>query len=184
MKLKFLFFPAALICLLSFSAQAQEKSKIRCIEGAGNNRYTYEKWLERDALYIITPEEKRAFLDLKTDAEREQFVELFWRRRDPNPETEINEFKEAYYERIAYANEHLSSVAAAGWKTDRGRIYIIYGKPDSVATGFDEKETKAWIEEWHYRYLDAIGGEFKVVFVDVKSDGNFRLRNDAPLIFR
>ncbi|MDQ3801717.1 MAG: GWxTD domain-containing protein [Acidobacteriota bacterium] len=171
---------------MSFSAQAQEKSKIRCIEGAGNNRYTYEKWLERDALYIITPEERQASLDLKTDAEREQFVELFWQRRDPNPETEINEFKEAYYERIAYVNEHLSSVAAAGWKTDRGRIYIIYGKPDSVATKFDEKETKVRIEEWHYRYPDGSGGggEFKFVFVDVKGDGNFLLTNDAQLISR
>lgn len=181
MKLKFLFFPAILICLLSFAVTAQEKRKPRPVEAR-----TYEKWVERDALYIITPEEKKTFLALKTNVEREEFIELFWLRRDPNPDTEINEYREAYYDRIAYTNEHFSSAATAGWRTDKGRIYIIYGKPDSVITRFDEKEAKAWIEEWHYRSPDddAVGEELKFVFVDIKSDGNFRLKNDAQLNFR
>ena len=80
--------------------------------------------------YLITDEEKKAFKALATDEERENFIENFWRRRDPNPDTEENEFREEYYERIAYANEHYTS-GIPGWKTDRGRIYIAWGKPDS-----------------------------------------------------
>src|SRR5216117_3445124 len=88
----------------------------------------YKDWLEKDVTYIITDEEKRAFKKLATDDERERFIEEFWRRRDPDPDTEENEFKEEYYERIPYANEHFAS-GIPGWKTDRGRIYIMYGKP-------------------------------------------------------
>lgn len=184
MKLRFLF-PAALICLLSFSAApAQEEQSKPCrVQSAGANILTYDKWLVRDALYIITAEEKKVFLTLKTEAEKEQFVEDFWRRRDPNPDTEINEYKEVYYNRIAYVNEHFSS-CIPGWKTDKGRIYILYGKPDSIVTRFDENETKSWIEEWHYRYLVEIGSELKLVFVDYKGDGNFRLLNETRETFR
>src|SRR5258708_27793916 len=91
----------------------------------------YKKWLENDVAYIITNEEKKAFKALTTDEERENFIEQFWRRRDPDPDTEENEYREQYYERIAYANEHFAS-GIPGWKTDRGRIYISWGKPDSV----------------------------------------------------
>ncbi len=86
----------------------------------------YKKWLNEDVGYIITDEEKTAFHRLNTDEEREQFIEQFWLRRDPTPDTEENEFKEEHYRRIAYANEHYAS-GIPGWKTDRGRIYIIYG---------------------------------------------------------
>ena len=91
----------------------------------------YKKWLNNDVPYIITGAEKKAFLALQTDEERENFIENFWRRRDPNPDTEENEFREQYYERIAYANEHYTS-GIPGWKTDRGRIYITWGKPDEI----------------------------------------------------
>src|ERR1051326_7685229 len=90
-----------------------------------------KKWLEEDVAYIITDEEKAAFKALKTDEEREQFIEQFWLRRDPTPDTIDNEYKEDHYERIAYANEHFAS-GIPGWKTDRGRIYIMYGKPDET----------------------------------------------------
>ena len=69
---------------------------------------------------------RKAFKRLKTDEEREQFIEQFWLRRDPTPDTDENEFKEEHYRRIAYANEHYAS-GIPGWKTDRGRIYIMYG---------------------------------------------------------
>jgi len=91
----------------------------------------YKKWLNNDVAYIITGDEKKAFKALITDEERENFIENFWRRRDPNPDTEENEYREEYYERIAYANEHFAS-GIPGWKTDRGRVYIAWGKPDSV----------------------------------------------------
>jgi GWxTD domain-containing protein len=89
----------------------------------------YRKWLNEDVAYIITDEERAAFKRLQTDEEREQFIEQFWLRRDPTPDTVENEFKEEHYRRIAYANENFAS-GIPGWKTDRGRIYITYGPPD------------------------------------------------------
>src|SRR6202163_2635040 len=93
----------------------------------------YKDWLDKDVAYIITDEERKAFKKLESDDEREAFIEEFWRRRDPDPDTDENEFKEEYYERIAYANEHFSS-GIPGWKTDRGRIYIMWGKPDEITS--------------------------------------------------
>src|SRR6266403_3976425 len=91
----------------------------------------FKKWLDEDVTYIITSEERAAYKALKTDEEREQFIENFWLRRDPTPDTVENEFKEDHYARIAYANERYAS-GIPGWKTDRGRIYIIWGKPDEI----------------------------------------------------
>src|SRR5271167_1507135 len=86
----------------------------------------YKKWLDEDVVYIISPEERHAFLHLATNEEREQFIEAFWQRRNPDPDSPENTFKEEHYRRIAYANEHFAS-GEPGWKTDRGRIYIIWG---------------------------------------------------------
>ena len=96
---------------------------------------TYKKWLNQDVVYIITPEEKAAFKQLSNDEERDQFIEQFWLRRDPTPDTPENEYKEEHYRRIAYANEHFAA-GIPGWKTDRGRIYIIWGPagPDRIAS--------------------------------------------------
>src|SRR5271169_4112282 len=69
----------------------------------------YKKWLEEEVPYIISDEERSAFLQLQTNEEREQFIEAFWQRRDPTPDTVENEFKEEHYRRIAYANERFSS---------------------------------------------------------------------------
>ena len=90
---------------------------------------TYRKWLDEDVRWIISDEERAAFKQLSNDEERDQFIEAFWQRRDPTPDTEENEFKEEHYQRMAYANEHFAA-GIPGWKTDRGRIYIMYGKPD------------------------------------------------------
>jgi GWxTD domain-containing protein len=91
----------------------------------------WQKWLNEDVVYLISDQEKAAFERLKTDEERQQFVEQFWARRDPTPDTPENEFKEEHYRRIAYANNHFAS-KVPGWKTDRGRIYILYGPPDEI----------------------------------------------------
>jgi GWxTD domain-containing protein len=91
----------------------------------------YEKWLREDVVYIITEQERAAFVALTSDAERENFIEQFWQRRDPTPGTPENEFREEHYRRIAYANEHFAG-SVAGWKTDRGRTYIVYGPPDEI----------------------------------------------------
>jgi|HubBroStandDraft_1064217.scaffolds.fasta_scaffold31775_2 GWxTD domain-containing protein len=149
----------------------------------------YKKWLNEDVLYIITDEEKTAFKRLATDEEREQFIEQFWLRRDPTPDTEENEFKEEHYRRIAYANDHYAS-GIPGWKTDRGRIYIIYGPPDEIeshpAGGTYERpmeegggETSTYpFEQWRYRYLEGIGTNIIIEFVDPSMSGEYHMTMD------
>jgi len=146
----------------------------------------YKDWLEKDVAYIITDEERKAFKKLETDDERERFIEEFWRRRDPDPDTDENEYREEYYERIAYANEHFAS-GIPGWKTDRGRIYIMYGKPDEKeshpAGGPYEREsyegggqtTTYPFERWFYRYLPGIGSGIEIEFVDPTGSGEYRI---------
>lgn len=150
----------------------------------------YKKWRNTDVAYIITKEEKRAFDALTTDEERENFIENFWRRRDPNPDTEENEYREEYYERIAYANEHYTS-GIPGWKTDRGRIYIAWGKPDSVEShpsgGSYERPsyegggstTTYPFEIWFYRHLDNVGDGVEIEFVDPTGTGEYRIARNA-----
>lgn len=150
----------------------------------------YKKWITTDVAYIITKDEKKAFYALKTDEERENFIENFWRRRDPNPDTEENEYREEYYERIAYANEHYTS-GIPGWKTDRGRIYIAWGKPDSVEShpsggSYDRPSyegggstTTYPFEVWFYRHLDGVGDGIEIEFVDPTGTGEYRIARDA-----
>jgi GWxTD domain-containing protein len=146
----------------------------------------YKDWLDKDVTYIITDEERKAFKKLATDDERERFIEEFWRRRDPDPDTDENEFKEEYYERIAYANEHFAS-GIPGWKTDRGRIWIMYGKPDGREThpmgGMYDRpshegggSTSTYpFETWFYRYLPGVGSGIEIEFVDPTGSGEYRL---------
>lgn len=150
----------------------------------------YKNWMKKDVAYIITSEEKKAFNQLKTDEERENFIENFWRRRDPNPDTEENEFREEYYERIAYANEHFAS-GIPGWMTDRGRIYITWGKPDSVEShpsggSYDRPSyegggstTTYPFEIWFYRHLDNVGDGIEIEFVDPTGTGEYRIARNA-----
>src|SRR5690349_3223236 len=146
----------------------------------------YKDWLDKDVTYIITDEERKAFKKLATDDERERFIEEFWRRRDPDPDTDENEFKEEYYERIAYANEHFSS-GIPGWKTDRGRIWIMYGKPDEREThpmggGYERPSyegggstTTYPFEVWFYRYLPNVGSGIEIEFIDPTGSGEYRI---------
>src|SRR5882762_10857102 len=145
----------------------------------------YKDWLEKDVAYIITDEERKAFKKLATDDERERFIEEFWRRRDPDPDTDENEFREEYYERIAYANEHYAS-GIPGWKTDRGRIYITWGKPDEIEThpsgGAYNREsyegggsTSTYpFERWWYRNLPG-HSDIQIEFVDPTGSGEYRI---------
>jgi len=189
--------PAALLAVAAVPVLAQKTKPTPDRDPSTNARNVkeemrdvYKKWLERDVPYIITPEEKRAFKALATDEERENFIENFWRRRDPNPDTEENEFREEYYERIAYANEHYAS-GIPGWRTDRGRVYIAWGKPDSVEShptgqvydrpnyeGGGSTTTYAY-ETWYYRHLDGIGDGLEIEFVDPTGTGEYRLARDA-----
>ncbi len=146
----------------------------------------YKRWLDQDASYIITDAERKAFNKLETDEEREAFIEAFWRRRDPDPDTDENEYKEEYYERIAYANEHYAS-GIPGWKTDRGRIYITFGKPDQVEShpsggqydrpyyeGGGSTSTYPF-EIWFYRHIEGVGSGIEIEFVDPSGSGEYRI---------
>jgi len=149
----------------------------------------YKKWLDEDVVYIISPEERSAFLHLATNEEREQFIEQFWQRRNPDPDSVDNTFKEEHYRRIAYTNEHFSS-GIPGWKTDRGRIYIMWGPPDEIQShpsggsynrpsseGGGETSTYPF-EDWRYRYLEGIGENVEIEFVDPTMSGEYKLTMD------
>jgi GWxTD domain-containing protein len=149
----------------------------------------YKKWLEEEVPYIISQEERAAFNKLSTDEEREQFIESFWERRNPDPGSSENEFKEEYYRRIAYANEHYSS-GVPGWKTDRGRIYIMYGPPDEIdphpsGGTYDRPPEEGGgttstypFEQWRYRYIENIGENQVLEFVDPSMTGEYHLAYD------
>jgi GWxTD domain-containing protein len=149
----------------------------------------YKKWMNEDVAYIITDEERKAFRRLNTDDERQQFIEQFWLRRDPTPDTEENEYKEEHYRRIAYANDHFAS-GIPGWKTDRGRIYITFGPADEVEShpsgGTYERpieegggQTSTYpFEKWRYRYLEGIGNDINIEFVDTTMTGEYHLTMD------
>src|SRR5271166_191575 len=150
----------------------------------------YKKWLDEDVVWIITDEELSAFKQLSNDEERDAFIEQFWLRRDPTPDTPENEYKEEHYRRIAYANEHFPA-GFPGWRTDRGRIYIMYGPPDQIdahpSGGMYERtmdegggSTSTYpFEDWRYRYIEGIGQEINLEFVDTCMCGEYHLTMDV-----
>jgi GWxTD domain-containing protein len=146
----------------------------------------YKRWLDEDVRWIITDEERKTFNALKNDEEREQFIEQFWLRRDPDPDTDTNEYREDYYQRIAYANEKFTS-GIPGWKTDRGRMHIMFGKPDQIEShpsgGSYDRPT--WegggttstypFEIWWYRFIEGVGSDVEIEFVDPTGSGEYRI---------
>jgi GWxTD domain-containing protein len=149
----------------------------------------YKKWLDEDVRWIITDEEEKAFKSLANDEERDQFIEQFWLRRNPNPESQDNEFRDEHYARIAYANEHFAA-GKPGWMTDRGHIYISYGKPDSIDShpsggSYDRPMEEGGgntstfpFEVWHYRYLEGVGDNIDIEFVDTCMCGDYHATID------
>jgi len=150
---------------------------------------TYRKWLDEDVRWIISDEERAAFKQLSNDEERDNFIEAFWQRRDPTPDTAENEFKEEHYRRMAYANEHFAA-GIPGWKTDRGHMYIAFGPPDEIDShpsgGSYERpmdegggETSTYpFEDWRYRYIEGIGQEVIIEFVDTCMCGDYHMTMD------
>ncbi len=152
-------------------------------------RGEYRKWLDEDVRWIISDEERKAFMQLSNDEERDQFIEAFWQRRNPDPDSEDNAFKEEHYRRIAYANEHFPA-GIPGWKTDRGHMYIAFGPPDEIEShagggtytrpmeeGGGETSTYPF-EDWRYRYLEGIGQEVIIEFVDTCMCGEYHMTID------
>jgi GWxTD domain-containing protein len=144
----------------------------------------FKVWID-DVEPIIRPDERAAWNKLQTDEEREQFIAIFWNHRDPDPDTEENEYREGYYERVEYVNEHFSS-GIPGVKTDRGRIYLKYGKPDEVEShpsggaytpasyeGSGSTSTYPF-ERWWYRNLPG-HSDVEIEFVDPTGSGEYRI---------
>lgn len=150
----------------------------------------YRKWLAEDVYHIVSVEEKSVFQKLTTDEERDQFIEQFWKRRDPDPKTPYNEFKEEHYRRIAYVNEHFTC-GIPGWKTDRGMVYIKYGPPDRIddytyGSGYDRPawegggQTKVFpTQYWEYRNIPGIGSDIELEFVDSTGSSLYTLEMDV-----
>ena len=144
------------------------------------------RWLDQDVAYIIVQEEKNAFKALSTDEERAQFIEQFWLRRDPSPDTIENEYREEHYRRIAYTNERFAS-GRPGWMSDRGRIYVIHGPPTSIDQSRMGGTYNRTLEEgggmtsvvafekWYYRYIEGIGNAVEFEFIDPTFTGEYRL---------
>jgi GWxTD domain-containing protein len=197
---------AALLPVVSARAMPQEKPTAQATDETAPSKQSnkptkgdrkllkeldtpFRRWLEEDVAYIITPEEKSSFLRLTTNEEREQYIEAFWQRRNPNPESPDNEYKDEYYRRIAYANARFAS-GLPGWKTDRGRIYIVFGPPDErdshPSGGAYERlpeegggSTTAYpFEDWRYRHIDGIGDDINLEFVDTSWGGEYHLTMD------
>lgn len=175
------FLQAAVVVLcLGAPARAQSNSDERPATASGKISYDlhkeYQRWLDEEVRWIITPEERAAFLRLSKDEDRDQFVVAFWLRRDPTPGTAENEFKEEHYRRLAYANEHFA-YEIPGWKTDRGRVYIVYGPPSDIKT---ESTHGAVVSVkpaalWHYDSIRGYGKNIDLKFVDVCACGDYRL---------
>lgn len=148
----------------------------------------YKKWLGEEVVYIISPLEKQVFEKLQTDRERDLFIEAFWRQRDPTPGTTENEFKTEHYRRVNYANYYLGRQSPMpGWKTDRGRIYIILGEPNDIQHFESGQETYP-AEVWFYQNKAEFGlpSGFNIVFFKEHGSGDYKLYSpvrDGPQAF-
>lgn len=157
-------------------------------QNQGEAGSAYSKWLIEDVVYIIDDEERSAFLKLSTDEEREKFIEQFWQRRDPSPGTPTNEFKQEHYRRIAYSNAHFGTTSGTpGWQTDRGRIYIVYGRADEIEvhpSGRQGMYGSRPFEVWIYKNASGNGNSGSFTFVDQTGRGDFRLAPGNPQVGR
>ncbi len=142
----------------------------------------YKTWLEEEVFYIISPREKSVFQQLNSDRERDLFIEAFWNQRDPTPNSPTNEFKQEHYRRINYANQFFGrSTAKPGWRTDRGRIYIILGEPRDILRTSERSELHP-TETWFYQGLTQLGlpPAFHLIFYRRGATGEYRLY--SPLV--
>ena len=166
------------------------QSELREADAIASLPENFSYWLTEDVVYIITPEERCAFLHLASHQERQQFVDQFWLRRAPDSESLDNAFKQEHYRRIVFANERFGT-NVSGWRTDRGRVYITFGPPDQIESqgepGQDEdRKGGKKREKWNYRYLEGLGANVILEFVDASHSGDYRLatpiqvKNEPP----
>jgi GWxTD domain-containing protein len=162
-----------------FVSQNRQASQHREAVAIATIPYNFRSWLTEDAVYIISPEERCAFLHLKSDRERQQFIDQFWLRRVSDPQALENDFKQEHYRRIVFANENFGT-NLPGWRTDRGRVYITFGPPgkmESRAQGVQDKDREGGKrhEKWHYGYIEGLGENIDLAFVDPTRSGDYRL---------
>jgi GWxTD domain-containing protein len=139
----------------------------------------YTKWLQEDVAYIITDEERAAYKRLQIDEERQHFIAQFWERRNPIPGSADNAFRKEHYRRIQYTNNHFTSMTVPGWKTDRGRIYIMFGPPDEIDEHPSGGTNKPYpYEIWHYRFIEGIGNDVYMEFLDPNKSGEYHMALD------
>ena len=169
---------AALVAFPAFAAVAKGEpprtSPASARQQSARAASLFEKWLNEDVVYIAAKDERETFLKLASNREREKFIEQFWLRRDPTPDSIENEFKEEHYRRIAYTNENFAS-GIPGWKTDRGRIYIQLGPPDEIESHPSGGAASPPFEMWRYHRSGALGKNVDMKFVDQARNGDFRL---------
>jgi GWxTD domain-containing protein len=142
----------------------------------------YKGWLQQDVIWIITDDERVAFKRLQNDQERDQFIEAFWGRRNPTPDSFDNPYKDEHYRRIVYANDHFGTLIP-GWKSDRGRMYIMYGPPEEIESYATRSQDKTPdvdpssypLEVWHYRHIEGIGEDVVLEFVDACKCGEYAM---------
>ena len=170
----------------SLSSADKKKADNKKSKQSGDLANHYKKWMDEDVAYIISDDEKATFKALANEEERENFVEQFWARRNPDPRSGDNAFKEEHYRRIAYANEKFTS-GIAGWRTDRGRIYIMLGPPDQLEShptggSYDRPYSEGGgqtvtypFEKWWYRHVDGVGDDIDIEFVDKSMAGEYRM---------
>ena len=168
---------------------SENEKKAAAKEFKSGGEQAYKRWLEQDVPWIITDDERAVFKKLSNDEERDAFIEAFWVRRDPTPDTPENELKEEHYGRISYANEHFSS-GVPGWRADRGRIYIVYGPPDEIESHpsggiYDRTPQEGGrtsssypFETWRYRHLEDVGEDIVVEYVDPCMCGDYHMTMD------
>ncbi len=169
----------AVVALAAWPAKPlQQSSAAKPRQADRAEASAYERWLNEEVVYIISDKERAAFLKLTTDEERNKFIEQFWERRNPNPGSPQNSFKEEHYRRIAFANEHFAS-NRPGWKTDRGHVYIVYGPPDEIDSHPGKKPYP--FEEWRYRHVEGLGDNVIFTFTDRKMTGDYQLAPGHPV---
>jgi GWxTD domain-containing protein len=156
-----------------------------CAQAICDGNQAYIKWRDEDAAYLLTPEERSKFNQLRTEEACEAYIERFWSGRDSNPKTLVNEFKEEYYRRIAYANERFAG-SVPGWRTARGRAYILYGPPDEIEShpsgltytrpkeeGGGTTSTHPF-ERWRYRSIPGVADNVDLEFIDSTGTGDYK----------
>jgi GWxTD domain-containing protein len=165
----------AAVMLAAWQAAPPPQSAVAAQNGDKAEPSPYAKWLNEDVIYIATDQERAAFRRLKTDEEREKFIEQFWLRRDPVTGTPENEFKQEHYRRIAYANQRFGTTSGRpGWRTDRGHMYIVYGPPDEIESHPGGTQRPYGTEVWLYRHVESLGDNLTVTFIDRTGTGDYQ----------